>query len=418
MKIYVTRHGQVRSYQNSTTDHMHPPGDNLLSDLGKEQARLLGIRLREMGFNGRIISSPYMRTLNTAEIIARETGCIVTPYAALREIIQSEGHAQNFKGLTIEEIREKYEFIDPEAELEYPWWKEDIDKPAKIEDFETDVLPRVIEGYNALLEKYKGTDLLLVCHGASVAGMHKILQIPSPKHTRTMNFNCSLSMIDIDNPSEKTLKFDTSHLTYETTTSNHMTREEYDAKHFEKEWEGELALPEEIGELTGTKILHIGDTYSADYPYYRKLIEEVKPDIILHTGDMSDEVKVGRIPGTEYEYISKITQLISVMNESGARLIIVPGNNDLPDEIKRLSPNAEIYPVNTVITIDGVECRIGHQVLRMTFDKKWSFYGHGLTGETWAPENNAVGGEIRLNVMHGSTVCSLSDGRFFRIPRP
>jgi len=149
-----------------------------------------------------------------------------------------------------------------------------------------------------------------------------------------------------------------------------------------------------------------------------ELIEEVKPDIILHTGDMADEVKVGRIPGTEYEYISKIKHLLSVMNESGAQLIIVPGNNDLPDEIRRLSPKAEIYPVNTVIEIDGVECRIGHQVMKMTFDRKWAFYGHGLTGETWAPENNAVGSEIRLNVIHGSTVCSLGDGRFFRIPRP
>ncbi len=416
MKRYVTRHGQVMDYRDKSLSHLYPPGDILLSELGEEQARLLGVRLRELGFHGRIISSPYRRTLHTSEIIARETGCLITPYAPMREIFKTEGQVRKFRGLTIEEIRELYDCIDPEAELAYPWWCED-DGAVRAEDSEK-VCERVARGYEEINAKYPDTELLFVGHGASSGALVDVLKIQKKRNVRTMGFNCALSMIDPDDPEAGRLYCDTSHMQYEITTSNYLTREEFDTEFFAQEYEPEIEIPSEIAELRSPKILHIGDTESRNYPYYRKLISLVKPDIILHTGDMADEVKVGRIPGTEYEYISKIKVLLGIMSESGARLIIVPGNNDLPDEIRKIAPQAEVYPVNTVLTIDGIECRIGHQVMRMTFDRDWSFYGHGLTGETWKPEYNIPTQPCRFNVVWGSYVCALRERKFFRIPLP
>ncbi len=416
MKRYVTRHGQVMDYRDASLSHLYPPGDILLSELGEEQARLLGVRLRELGFRGRIISSPYRRTLHTAEIIARETGCLIIPYAPMREIFKTENQARKFRGLTIEEIRGLYDCIDPEAELAYPWWCEE-DGTARAEDAEK-VRGRVALGYEAINAKYPDTELLFVGHGASSGALIDVLKIQKKKGIRTMGFNCALSMIDPDDPETGRMYCDTAHMQYEITTSNYLTREEFDAEFFAQEYEKEIELPAEIAKLRSPKILHIGDTHSLNYPYYRKLISLVKPDIILHTGDMADEVKVGRIPGTEYEYISKIKVLLGIMSASGARLIIVPGNNDLPDEIRKIAPHAEVYPVNTVLTIDGAECRIGHQVKLMTFDRDWAFYGHGFTGEEWKYEYNVPGQPCRFNVVWGSFVYALQEGKFFRIPLP
>lgn len=47
---------------------------------------------------------------------------------------------------------------------------------------------------------------------------------------------------------------------------------------------------------------------------------------------MADEVKVGRVPGTRYEYRAKIKFITSVLNESDSRVIIVPGNNDVEED--------------------------------------------------------------------------------------
>ena len=132
----------------------------------------------------------------------------------------------------------------------------------------------------------------------------------------------------------------------------------------------------------------------------------------MHTGDISDEVKAGRMSEVREEYVYKIKILCQMLRESNAELIVVPGNNDIPEEINKLLPNAKIVKNNTLIEIDGVECRVGHQVHSMTFDKRWSFYGHGFTGDQWEPSMNKENGELRFNACHGPTVCSLSDNKF------
>ena len=415
MLRYITRHGQTVDYRNIENDALYPPGDIPLSDLGREQARMLGERMKGLGFCGHIITSPYMRTLETAEIIAKITGSKILPCSFMREIIKSQSHADNFKGLTIEKIKEKYDCIDKDAELEYPWWysPEGVLRTETIED----VRARIVCGLEWIDKQFPNEELLLVGHGASVGELLSVLRIPKKRGIRTMIFNCSLSSIDTADKTVPTMHSDTAHIKYELTTSNFKTREEFDKEYFDKPYEKEIELPKGIEEITGTKILHIGDTVSYDYPYYIKLIELVKPDIIIHTGDTADEVKVGRIPETRYEYITKIRILLEAMHRSGARLIIVPGNNDLKEEIAKIVPNAEIYEPNTVITIDGEECRLGHELLQMDFDKNWHFYGHGLRGEKWSYEKNTAEGPCRFNTMWGSFVVSISEKQFFLIKK-
>ena len=405
---YITRHGQVANAKFIGGDAMFPAGEPPLSELGREQAKMLGERLRAQNFHGKIISSPYLRTLETANIIAEVTDTYVYPYAPIREIFKTQAQADKYRGSTIEEIRERFSRIAPDAALPYPWWE-------PVEETGEMVKARVWPGYLCMSEKYKNEELLFVGHGASASGLVGLLGIKADR--RSTLYNCSLSAVDPRDPGFKPFRFDTAHMPYEKTTSNFVCREETDAEFFAKPFEGDIALPD-LTAFTGERILHIGDTHSDHYPYYRALIERVKPDVILHTGDMADEVKVGRIPGTRYEYLSKIRVLLDIMKSSGARLIIVPGNNDLPDEIARIAPEAEIYPVNTEITLSGVPCRIGHQVAKMTFDKPYALYGHGLTGETWQYERNDGAEHRRFNVMWGSFVYDLAHGRYARVPLP
>ena len=53
MILHVTRHGQV----DQATDH--PVGDPYLSEVGCEQARLLGERLKGQGSMGRFTAHPF-----------------------------------------------------------------------------------------------------------------------------------------------------------------------------------------------------------------------------------------------------------------------------------------------------------------------------------------------------------------------
>lgn len=405
----ITRHGQVARGTKFINGHLFPLGEVPLSDLGREQAKLLGERLKQEGFQGKILSSPFMRTMETANIVAGILGLKVIPFPPLREMFFNEESKNHFQGRTKEQLCELYENVDKECELEYPWWTSKVENIEELEQ-------RVLDGVKLAEEMFPDEPILYIGHGASVHGLSRAYAIQ--KTVPDFLYNCALSYCDNSDVNFKKVHCNTDHIPYEKTTSNFLTREEFDREYFNAPYEKEIEIPNAIHQIKGTKILHIGDTHSLDYPYYKKLIQIIKPDIILHTGDMADEVKVGRMPEKRYEYLTKIEWFTNMLNESGARLIIVSGNNDLTDEIRKMLPTAEIYPINTSINIDGIACKIGHQVLQMTFDEEWSFYGHGLTGETWRYEQNPKTGAKRFNACNHSYVVCLTENAFYRIDKP
>ncbi len=177
----------------------------------------------------------------------------------------------------------------------------------------------------------------------------------------------------------------------------------------------EYRLPDGAQLLTGRRLLHISDTSTRDFSDVEMLIKEFKPHVILHTGDMVDEVKVGRIPEVREEYIAKLSVLSNLLRESGAELVVVSGNNDLPDKIEEFLPTARILKKNSVIEIDGEECRVGHSVMAMTFDRRWCFYGHGYTGDDWSPAENDPSRHVRLNGCETYHLCCLKDGKYYAI---
>ena len=410
MRRFITRHGQVPEGTVYNGGHLFPDGETLISELGARQAHLVGARLREIGFSGVILSSPYVRTLLTAEIIAEETGAEIVPFAPVHEIFRREKQIEEYKGLTAEEIKAKFKHIAEDFELEYPWW------PSELEDMEA-VAKRVERGVAVAEARYPDREILYVGHGASCSGLRRAYGIKESSYLPF--FNCALSYVDDTGEKVKRVHCDTSYIPYEITTSNHMSRADMDVAIMSAEYTEPIALPEWATSGKARRLLHISDTASWHYPYYRRLIELVRPRVLIHTGDMADEVKVGRIEGVKDEYLAKVSVMCDVLRQSGAeRLIVVPGNNDLFDEISVRLQGSEVYRENKQIEIDGRECRVGHSVRHMTFDKRWHFYGHGKTGESWEYASNTKEGECRFNATFGSTVINLDTGEFYRIALP
>ncbi len=387
--------------------HLFPVGEVLLSEMGAEQARRLGMHLRSEDFQGVILCSPFARTLITAEIIAEETGVEIVPFAPIHEIFHNEACFENHNAMTKEEIKEKFRFIADDFELEYPWWPKEVET-------QQDVQIRVNKGVKLAEKLYPNREILYVGHGATTQALHNAYGIPLDVYP--FLFNCALSYVDDTKPEKVIVSANTDHLPYDMTTSNFAKKSDFDGDNMNKEYSDEISLPDWVTDGSAEILLHIGDTNSYDYPFYKALIKKVKPKMLLHTGDMADEVKAGRKPYTKAEYIYKISVMCEMLDKSDAqRVIIVPGNNDLKKEISRLIPRAEIYEANTVIKLCDEEYRIGHEVWKMTFDRRASFYGHGYTGETWEYDKNKVGAECRFNAQQHSHIYDLKTGRFFRV---
>ena len=389
MRIFETRHGQVAAKDYYKNNPSLPIGDVALSPLGKEQARILGKRLKELNFKGVIFSSPYDRTMKTASIIAEELGCGITPLACLHEIVYN---VDNTCRATAEEIMRNYPLAKVEEDFPKVWWGDKVEKLA-------DVIERVKTGLEPVLKKLpKESDVLLVGHGATSVALRHLFGVT--ENNLGFHWNCHLSLLY--SSSGESYANDCSYFSEEMKTSNFLRYVNLKEK-IKKSMDKVYAF---LNENEGKKVLHIGDTNSAKFGYYKMLIEQIKPDVIIHTGDMADELKAGRIESVRYYWKNCAQIILKMMEQSGARVIIVSGNNDLEEEVKEYATTAEIVPRNTILDLYGKKVLLCHEIACMDEDTQAEvyLYGHGLTGETRTPEDNERNGKRFYNASWGASL--------------
>lgn len=351
MFLYIAAHAQAG--ENTET----------LSALGKKQARLLGEHLKARAFSGRILAATAPCVTETARIVASVTGAALVAFPLLDPIDTEEGKRT------------------------------------------------AVRAYKSAMATYPDSDLLILTDAAGCDALLDIFVSARPLNAR--QYDCALSTLRPTHYFTPVL-YDASFLSYEETTLGSLSREACDVAYMQGEYKKEIALPD-LSRFKGERILHIGDTESASYPYYRRLIELVRPDVILHTGDLADEVKIGRHPEYLHEYTVKIGVLLDIMKKSGARVIIVPGNHDVADKIRELAPYAEICEKGSEVVISGILCRVGHQVKEMVFDRRYCMYGHGMAGEIWRDALNLPGEPCRFNVAFGDYIYDLENDRYVRL---
>ena len=224
MKIYITRHGQVcpKEFFGSTD---FPHGDIPLSDVGKKQAICLGNQLKKAGFKGKIISSPYRRTMMTATAVSDICSVGIYPDGALREMFFSDESANEFSGMTLDELKAEFPNVADNAVLSYPWW-------TRHSDTNEEIIKRLEKFWDEITVTDE-EEVLVVCHGASFYGticyFNKKTGLGLTDDVEEMadylaerNLNCGISYIEIDNDGKlvSAKLFSTEHLSNELLTSN------------------------------------------------------------------------------------------------------------------------------------------------------------------------------------------------------
>jgi broad specificity phosphatase PhoE len=221
MILHITRHGQVLPAAPGQVENVdYPRGDRPLSALGREQARLLGERLRELGFEGRIYASPYRRTVETAQVIADVVNTEVIPSAPFREVVVTAEQIVNFRGATGVELEAEFPRVRSDAGFPYPWWTQEAETS---DDVEARVAPLVDELARG------SRDALLVGHGASVGGATRhVLRHCAPDRLseRRDGWNCILTSFRMSPVFEILHLADTAHLPPGAVTANALTKAE------------------------------------------------------------------------------------------------------------------------------------------------------------------------------------------------
>jgi probable phosphoglycerate mutase len=152
-RLFLVRHGAT---ELSAEDRFAGAVDVLLSDAGRNQARLLGYRLAHEKVAA-VYASPLKRTVETARLIAEPAGLDVETVDAVREIAHGR-----WEGKTRADV-------ESEFAGEYNKWEEDPFTFAP-EGGESglQVTARALPAVLQLVERHEGKRFVIVSHKATI----------------------------------------------------------------------------------------------------------------------------------------------------------------------------------------------------------------------------------------------------------
>lgn len=170
-----------------------------------------------------------------------------------------------------------------------------------------------------------------------------------------------------------------------------------------KRFLGKIIIPKELIN-NDPKVLHISDTPSFIYPEIEKLIRILKPKYIIHTGDVSDDIKLELFPWKKDIYNSNIKKLSNRLNSAEFNsLIICVGNHDDKDLLISSFGQESVFEGNSNINIDNINISFSHYIEEI-INNKSDFY---LFGHSSNKPSSIVEGRFYLNGIQAINIINL-----------
>ena len=154
-RLYLVRHGEARSNVESFIDSKGNP-ENTLTEKGEKQVRDLAKELQEKNVDV-IITSPLVRTRQTADILSQALSVKVTEDDRIREV-----GVGIFEGKSVEEFAEKFWEVTSRKENEYG-----------VETYR-EILDRCREFVEDVNKKYQGKTIAIVGHRDTVLAIEAL----------------------------------------------------------------------------------------------------------------------------------------------------------------------------------------------------------------------------------------------------
>lgn len=200
-KIWVVRHGlridfTTPEWVRSAVNPYNPP----LDPKGLEQASETAERLLSKNIDF-IFASPFLRTLQTAEIIAEKTGIKINVEEGFSEWLKESEFKYKPDLNNLNSLNKDFPFINTDYKSivtqSYPETREDLDT-------------RTEKALLSIIEKY-GSNILIISHGSPIKSIYKSLINKIPDEYQPM---CSVTRFEYSSGDWKiSIDGDSTHLT-------------------------------------------------------------------------------------------------------------------------------------------------------------------------------------------------------------
>ncbi len=185
-----------------------------------------------------------------------------------------------------------------------------------------------------------------------------------------------------------------------------------------------------------TQVLHISDTPSEVHPKFVKLIQHIKPDYVIHTGDLVDDIKIGDSDVQTERYVRLATKFIQTLLEDDIQLLVTPGNHDCMQTLYSMieTMNFQLVAPYSSISIADRTFQCSHYVPdlnKLSDSVDYFLYGHNyqhpadwqlLEQEKKCHQSHCKPEQMSnvtvLNGVEAISLIQIPDDRVFRFPYP
>ena len=142
--------------------------------------------------------------------------------------------------------------------------------------------------------------------------------------------------------------------------------------------------------MDGTgKVLHLSDTPTVMYGHLARVLRRVDPAVVIHTGDLADDIKLEMYPAEAERYAAAVRRLINILLAPHRRVIIAMGNHDRADLLPPLPPQCEICDGAASVVIFGAGFRISHYAELVTDrPERYNLFGHDPCRDSFVDDDD------------------------------
>jgi predicted MPP superfamily phosphohydrolase len=177
---------------------------------------------------------------------------------------------------------------------------------------------------------------------------------------------------------------------------------------------GKLYISPELLEFKEKKLLHVSDTPVCFYPELKLLIAKLKPEYIVHTGDMVDNIKLALYPSLIEEHEKWIKRLAVIFEGSGAEVLLALGNHDNFEVVSKYFTGSRIIKQAETIEIEKQSFRISHLPEGiMESPAQYNLFGHDLSLKSGCTNN-----KLYFNGISYINIIGLESGKCMSLRYP
>lgn len=183
------------------------------------------------------------------------------------------------------------------------------------------------------------------------------------------------------------------------------------SRNYQSKWRylsGRILIPDEAIHRDEPVLVHISDTPRMTFRAIEEMVQVIRPEYIVHTGDLVDNLKLELFPGQARQYGIQVQVMLRIINMAEKLGVIALGNHDLPTLKNQETDRLWIREGVIRETIGGGRFIISH-VYPGGEAGAFSLFGHdGTVGQ----------GPRELNGIFNIHVILLRSGRVLKLDYP